>query len=75
VTFVHVEPYRLVWQGDQLQPELDDQGQLQTVPAVDAYGIQAEPWIYVVDGEGVVRGSFELIFADQELTRTLDDLS
>jgi hypothetical protein len=75
VTFVHVEPYRLVWQGDQLQPELDAQGQLQTVPAVDAYGILAEPWVYVVDGDGVVQGSFELIFSDDELTGALDAVS
>jgi hypothetical protein len=75
VTFIHVEPYRLVWQEDQLQPELDDQNQLQTVPAVDEYGILAEPWVYVVDRDGIVRGSFELIFADEELTQALDAVS
>jgi hypothetical protein len=75
VTFINVEPYKLVFDQDQLQPELDADGQLQVVDAVTAYGILAEPWVYVVDGEGIVRGSFELIFSDAELEAVLDTVS
>jgi hypothetical protein len=75
VTFINVEPYRLKFEGDQLQPELDPDGALQTVPAVDEFGILAEPWVFVVDREGIVRGSFELIFSDDELRAALDAVS
>lgn len=72
VTFIHVEPYQLTFDQDQLQPVLDANQQLQTVPAVDDFGILAEPWVYVVDRDGIVRGSFELIFSDDELTAALE---
>jgi hypothetical protein len=75
VTFINVEPYKLQFQEDQLQPELDADGQLQTVPAVEAYGLLAEPWIFVVDRDGIVRGSFELIFSDDELRAALDQVA
>jgi hypothetical protein len=74
VTFIHVEPYQLAFQQDQLQPVLDANQQLQPVAAVDEFGILAEPWVYVVDREGIVRGSFEVIFSDDELTAALDEV-
>ncbi|HEY7735657.1 MAG TPA: hypothetical protein VH813_02565 [Candidatus Limnocylindrales bacterium] len=74
VTFIHVEPYQLTFDQDQLQPVLDVNQQLQTVPAVDDFGLLAEPWVYVVDRDGIVRGSFELIFSDDELTAALDEV-
>jgi hypothetical protein len=75
VTFIHVEPYQLTFDRDQLQPVLDANQQLQPVPAVDKFGILAEPWVYVVDRAGIVRGSFELIFSDDELTTVLDEVT
>jgi hypothetical protein len=32
----------------------------------------SEPWVFVVDRQGIVRGSFGLIFSDAELTGALD---
>jgi len=31
----------------------------------------SEPWIFVVDSEGIVRGSFEGVVGEGELERTL----
>jgi hypothetical protein len=71
VTFIHAEPYQLKVDGDQLQPVLTG-GQLTPTSAVDKWGLVSEPWVFVVDRNGVVRGSFELIFSDEELTAALD---
>jgi hypothetical protein len=71
VTFIHVEPYQLRVEGKQLQPVLTN-GQLTPTEVVDKWGLLSEPWVFVVDRNGVVRGSFELIFSDKELTAALD---
>jgi hypothetical protein len=71
VIFINVEPYKLEDKDGQLQPVLNG-NDLVPVPAVDAFGIQSEPWLYVVDREGVVRGSFEGVFSESELRAALD---
>ena len=71
VTFINVEPYKLELKDGQLQPVLTS-GNLTPVPAVDAFGILSEPWLYVVDRQGVVRGSFEGVFSESELKAALD---
>jgi hypothetical protein len=71
VTFINVEPYKLEVKDGQLQPVLSA-GNLVPVPAVDAFGILSEPWLYVVDREGVARGSFEGVFSESELRTALD---
>jgi hypothetical protein len=72
VTFINVEPYALQWKDDGLQPVLDASGQLTPVPAVDAYGLLVEPWIFVVDRQGIVRGSFEAVVSEKELKAAID---
>jgi hypothetical protein len=67
VTFINVEPYTLEWKSGSLQPVLDANGQLSPVPAVNAYGLLVEPWIFVVDRDGVVRASFEAVVSEKEL--------
>jgi len=67
MTFINVEPYKLTFANGQLQPVLDANGQLQATDATNAWGLLTEPWIFVVDGTGIVRGSFELIASDAEL--------
>ena len=52
----------------QLQPDLDADGKLQAAPATTAFGLLIEPFVFVVDGDGVVTASFELIFTTDELT-------
>jgi len=66
LTFINVEPYQLEEVDGQLQPVLTD-GQLTTAPATDAWRLPSEPWIFVVDGDGIVQGSFALIAGDDEL--------
>jgi hypothetical protein len=67
VTFINVEPYQLQDVDGQLQPVLDANGQLQATDVTNAYGLYTEPWIFAVDGDGIVRDSFELIASDQEI--------
>ena len=42
---------------------------------MDAWGILSEPWIFAVDGDGIVRGSFEGIATDEELTVAFEAIS
>ena len=72
VTFINVEPYKLKLVDGVLQPDTDANGQLQTAPVTDEWHLFNEPSVYVVDREGIVRGAFELIFTDAELTAALD---
>ena len=72
VAFIHVEPYKLTFADGELQADLDAQGQLQPTDVTNSWGLLSEPWVFVVDRNGIVRGSFELIFSDQELTAALD---
>lgn len=72
VTFINVEPYRLAFTDGRLQPVLDANGQLQIVDAVKAWGIVSEPWVFVVDRDGIVRGSFEGVLSPEELKAAID---
>lgn len=67
VTVINVEPYELTFEGGQLQPARDAQDGLVPVPATTEWGLPSEPWIYVVDGDGIVTASFEGIVSEQEL--------
>lgn len=75
ITFINVEPYQLKDDQGQLQPVLDANGQLQTVPATDAYGLLSEPYVFVVGGDGIVKAAFELIFTPDEIEKALAGLS
>jgi hypothetical protein len=75
VTFINVEPYRLADDHGQLQPVLDAGGNLQTVPASDAYGLLSEPYVFIVGGDGIVKAGYELIFTPEEIDRELAGLS
>jgi hypothetical protein len=66
LTFINVEPYRLEVNDGALQPVLTG-GKLTPAPATDEWKLLAEPWVFVVDGNGVVTASFMLIFSDEEL--------
>jgi hypothetical protein len=72
VAFINVEPYKLKLQDGALVADLDPQGNLVPTDATEQWGLLSEPWVFVVDGQGIVRGSFELIFSDAELTAALD---
>jgi len=67
ITFINVEPYKLEFTGGRLQPVLDASGQLQATDVTDAWGLLTEPWIFVVDRDGIVRGSYAVIASPEEL--------
>jgi len=73
VTFINVEPYKLK-AGEvpgELVPDLDGNGKLQSAPTTDEWGLYFEPWMFAVDRNGVVRGSYEVAISDRELTDIL----
>jgi hypothetical protein len=66
VGFVHVEIY------EDLQAEVED---LTTVPAITEWGLPSEPWVFVVDSDGVVSAAFEGAASDEELAAAIDAVS
>ena len=75
VTFINVEPYLLEYSAGGLQPVLDGQGQLQATDVTDTWGLLSEPWVFVVDGDGIIRGSFEGVLGDEELEAAIVEVS
>ena len=75
VTFINVEPYKLEDVDGQLQPVLDATGNLQAADATNEWGLLTEPWIFAVDGDGIVRGSYEVIASDVEIDAVLAEIS
>ena len=63
---VHVEIFENV--------DSDGQGRLVEVPAVTQWGLPSEPWIYVVDAEGIVTARFEGAVSADELIEALDEV-
>lgn len=61
---VHVEVFENI--------ESDGAGQLVEVPAVIEWGLPSEPWIFVVDADGVVTARFEGAVSADELIEALD---
>ncbi len=68
VTFINVEPYQLEVVDGQLQPVLTGEPpSLTPAPSTNDWRLLSEPWVYVVDRNGIVTASFMLIFSDEEL--------
>jgi hypothetical protein len=63
VIFIHIEPYEL--------PQLRQANREEPVPATREWGLQTEPWVFVVDGEGRIAGKFEGIMAADEVEQAL----
>jgi hypothetical protein len=64
VNFVHVEPYDL----DKVPEKLDP------VPAVTAWGLPSEPWVFVTDARGRIAAKYEGSVAPRELSALLRSL-
>jgi hypothetical protein len=71
VTVINVEPYELQYADGALQPVLDASGNLTPTKATDEWHLPTEPWVFVVDKDGVVRDSFMLIFSNEELDKAM----
>jgi hypothetical protein len=61
--FIHVEPYDL--------KALRETGQQIPVPATREWGLQSEPWIFVVDRQGRIAGKYEGVATEDEVGRAL----
>lgn len=72
LTFINVEPYVMKVENGSLQPALDASGQLQSAPWTDAFGLNTEPWIFVVGANGTVRAKFEAVVGADELRTAID---
>ena len=77
LTFINVEPYQLEEAeiAGQLTPKLDASGNLQAAQTTQEWGLYFEPWMFAVDRDGIVRGSYEVAISDQELTDILATIS
>ena len=71
VTVINVEPYQLQYADGGLQPILDASGNLTPTKATDEWHLPSEPWVFVVDKNGIVTNSFMLIFSDEELDKAM----
>ena len=74
VTFINVEPYKMAFTNGSLQPELDAQGQLQAAEWTNAWGLQSEPYTFVIAADGTVVAKFEGVLGEDELRGALDAL-
>ena len=83
VELVHVEPYKLAFEGGQLQPVLgrlpgepeDAQPHLLPVEAVDKWRLPNEPYTFVIDAQGRVAAKFEGVVGRDELEKALAAVS
>ncbi len=62
---VHVEPFEL---------DLARAGEFRPVPAMAEWGLQTEPWVFVLGADGAVRSSFEGIIGQDELEAAVEQL-
>ncbi len=70
IAFINVEPYRTTFADGELS--LDPPGGPgRLAPWSEAWGIEAAPWIFVVDREGIVRAKFSGVLGTEELRAAL----
>ena len=66
VNFIHVEVFDLEASGDAQTLE-----ELVVHESVLEWGLPSEPWIFVVDGDGIVTGRFEGVVSREEIEAAL----
>ena len=71
VNVVQVEPYVMHVQDGYLQPLLSEAGALQPAPWTTAWGLRTEPYVVVLDADGLVRAKFEGAITEAELAEAL----
>ena len=71
VTFINVEPYKLQVKDGALQPVLDTNNGLIATDISNQWGLRSEPWMFAVDRNGVVQGSYLITITDAELAAIL----
>lgn len=58
MNFLHIEPYKL----DEAR-----KGTLVAIPEMATWGLQSEPWVFVLDGAGRVVAKFEGVMSQEEV--------
>lgn len=71
ITFINVEPYKLEYKNGGLQAVLDANNHLIATDTSNAWGLLAEPWMFAVDRNGIVRGSYLLTMSDAEVNEII----
>ncbi len=73
VDFIHIEPFALDEEGLLVTVE-GPTGGMERVPvqAVLDWNLQTEPWIFIVDGSGIIANRFEGSASPEELRDALD---
>lgn len=71
---VHVEPYVMHEKDGYLQPLLSEEGWLQPAPWTEAWGLLTEPFVAVIDSDGLVRAKFEGAVLAEEIEAALAGL-
>lgn len=61
VNFLHVEVFT----------NINDPDNIELAPAVDEWGLPTEPWVFVVDADGIVVGRYEGVVTPEELREVL----
>jgi hypothetical protein len=69
VDFVHVEVYTGLQEAD-----FDPADPSRLAPAIAAYRLVSEPWVYVVDADGIVTARFEGVMDASEMDAALSGL-
>ena len=72
MTFINVEPYKMAFTDGHLQADPRRHRFLQANDVTTAWGLQTEPWIFVVDNDGIVRGSWSTVVIPADLTAAID---
>ncbi len=67
VNFIHIEVYT----GFNEPGFAPDPAHLAPAVGADYWNLPSEPWVFVMDGQGVVTGRFEGVMAAEELTALL----
>lgn len=62
MNFIHVEVYETF------------EAPLQYVATMQEWGLINEPWVYLVDGNGIVNARFDTVIAIEEITPRINDL-
>ena len=71
INVVHVEPYLMHVKDGYLQPLLSEEGWLQSAPWTERFGLLTEPYVVVLDADGLVRAKFEGAITVEELEDAL----
>jgi len=63
VNFIHIEPWDL--------KTARTEGRLVPIPEFTEWGLTTEPWVFIVNAQGLVHARFEGLVTDEELEQAV----